>query len=292
MIRLGQSLEARGATNVRTQTIRGIPWLTVCLFACAQVAAAEPVTLDAIGKKWQERQDEVKSAKFVWSEERTDTKGSLSSTQPRKEDNPIAQTTNSPTDVTYTTTVTASFQGDSLLYSYTHRHWSPKTNAMKELPRLCVFDGKISKTLYIAGGGLFTAYPDGHIQRKPTHPDARNPQLRPILMAYRSMNPKFRAYEVEQFTIAGGTAMIRGRPCVELQRRTQAHQGAFVIRCWVDPKRDYLIVREMMVENDQVGVQIDIDFAPHAVAGWQPTSWKVIANYRGTNKMRGNTSAS
>lgn len=263
---------------MRTQAIRSISCLVGCV-VCAQLSAAEPVTLEAIGKKWQERQDKVKSAKVVWSEERTDTKGSLSSMQPpSKYKSPVRQP--SPqTDVTYTTPVTASFQGDSLSFGYTDQSWSPERNALKRSPRLCVFDGRLSKTLYSAGSGLSKSYPDGHIQQKPTHPDVRLPQLRPVLMCFRPKHPQYRAYDIEQFTIVGGTGLIGGRPCVELQRRTSAQRGEFVIRCWVDPKRDYVIVREMMIEDDHIEVQIDIDYDTHPVAGWQPVTWKIITNH-------------
>ena len=141
-------------------------------------------------------------------------------------------------------------------------------------------------------GGLSTSYPDGVVKKESSHSDVRNPQLRPIMMSYRAKNPKFRAYDIEQFTIVGGNSIIRGRKCVEIERRNSLANNSFVIRCWVDPLRDFLIVREMMVSNGAVRLRIDIEYESHPVAGWQPQSWKIVRNYRGqSDKMQDSTKA-
>ncbi len=248
----------------------------------------EPVTLDAIARAWQQRQDKVKSARFVWKERRTDARGSHT---PVDAKDPTA--VRPPTDITYETEVTALVQGDALRVSYTDQWWSPALDRLKRMPYLGVFDGR-NTYKRLRAAGIRNDWPEGSIKEAGMHPDAMTPQLRPILMTCQARNPRLRTYDIEQFSLTGKRAVIGDHSCVELVRRTQtAKKGPSVVHLWVDPLRDFVIVRDATVEGGILLVQLDVQFQPHGVAGWVPQAWAITNTHpSGNGKFYRSTHAS
>src|SRR4051812_43082288 len=76
-------------------------------------------TKEDIVKAWRERQERVKSAKFEWAEQWTETRGSLSYYW--KSFDPKLKEVIPPEDVTFTDPRAVSLEGSKFRYAYTRR---------------------------------------------------------------------------------------------------------------------------------------------------------------------------
>jgi hypothetical protein len=97
-------------------------------------------------------------------------------------------------------------------------------------------------------------------------------------MAYRPFVPHLRTFNLEAFTLTGGQAVIAERPCVELW--FQYGDGKTTERLWLDPSRDYLILRSLTSEREKTLQQIDVRYRADPTAGWVPEWWKMFEQNR------------
>jgi hypothetical protein len=225
-------------------------------------------------KAWKDRQDKVKSARFVWKEVRTDAKGFLSCMQPpilpdgkKPWDGKILP----PVDVTYETEVEVAFkEGEYLRYAYTAQLWSPETNKLKKLPTTIVWNNKEHRSVATR---LESDYPTGTIDGVNRTSEAKNPKLRPVLHHLRGAESRLRPYDIEQFEVIPQQTIVRSRPCVELRKETRYENEITRYQLWLDKERDYVLVRELITANEAVLIKLDIDYQPNPTVNWLPHSW-------------------
>lgn len=238
-----------------------------------------PITVEAIRQAWQARQDRVRTARITWKEQLTEPKGSISSSMPRivrqrlkLEESAIIP----PKDSTVDFSMSLDLDGNKVRYSYEGMEWSHKIKGYRPVKYVSVFDGEGAKDLYPEGNGDVN-WPQGIIRQKATNfRDAQLFRLRPPLLAFRGLDPALRPFDIGSMVITSRRAMIGGQASVVLERRFPGMNST--IRLWLDPAREYMIIRHLIIERGQSSNQIDIHYRASAEAGWVPDAWTIVNN--------------
>jgi hypothetical protein len=232
--------------------------------------APEP-TKDALMKHWRDRQERTKSARFEWSEQQTDVKGSLSSEQ-RVRDPKFSAVV--PTrDTTFTGSRSVAFDGARLRYECKSKIWAWSTNAYQPHAYLASFDGLTCAVLRSPTGKQ--EWHEGQIRPEKQHIDRANLHLQPVLMTFRALMPGMHAYDLELFKPSGVEAIIGKSKCVEL---VQPISTNLENRLCVDPSREHVVLRIMTLRQRKVVHQADISYKLHKDSHWVPEKWRIVIN--------------
>ncbi|MHB1426674.1 MAG: LolA-like protein [Gemmataceae bacterium] len=268
-----------GAVSEKSGLLREIVLAAIVFVFLVPVALGQggaPVTLDRIIKAWQARQDRVKSARISWKERRTEPKGSISSSMPRivrrrlqLEDDAIIP----PTDTTVEFAVSIHFHEAKVRYAYEGQEWSDNIKGYRNIKYTSVFDGVEAKDLHPEGVGYAT-WPIGVIRDGSTYRDAQMFRVRPVLFTFRPLVPEIRPFDIGSMTVTTGRVMIDGRSCVELERRAPGTGTSVFL--WLDPARDFVIVRQRIIERVQTVNQINIQYRADTASGWTPSGWTIV----------------
>lgn len=248
--------------------------ISVVLTICSRMnsAAAAPVTVAMIQKAWEDRQSRVKSARVTWVARQTDTKGSLSLLM-GKRGNPHGKTI-PPQDTSFDVPSSLFLDGEKVKYRRHEQQWSHKQGGYRRAEYISVFDGIGGKALWQYGTGK-KDHPTGSVRHEVYFLDAAAPDLRPLLMTYRALTPTLRCCDIREYSLTGRRAMVSGRSCLELQR--QARGGETVERLWIDPGRDYLVLRYTVIRKERVEHKIDVRFRRgSSETGWLPQGWDIV----------------
>jgi hypothetical protein len=190
-----------------------------------------------------------------------------------------------PEDTVLTVPTRFSLEGEKMRWEKDDQQWSADKKAFVLSPYYTCFDSAVAKTLHPLGApGM--PWPRGVVHKDSLHPEARSPQLYHLLMTFRAMTPSMRFYDLEQMELTGQTPTVQGKPCVELLRS----EGKFAHRLWLDPARDYVIVRYLKTENDHAWFTLDVRFRSDSKHGWVPESWDMVT-YAAPGKLQSSFSS-
>ncbi len=199
-------------------------------------AASEDVP-DALRQAWQRRQDAVATARFEW--------------QSKRDDGPSA--------------VAASFLLDGQKCRYSTDH---------DGDDLSTFDGQSSMRWH-AGRGGGTA--QGTILSQPTYDDIQNVHLRAITLCLRPLDPTFNGgVPLSDFEVVSREETVDGRACLLLRQRADASQHKIVNLLYVDPAREFVVLKWAEEVNGKLSAEIDISYAQDALIGWVPSGWSLV----------------
>jgi len=233
------------------------------------------VTIDDILEVWKERQQKVKSARFELSCEETIHKGRTSfmdaslreaaGLPPETEPNP-------PRDYLVKGISAVTLDGFKLRYSYDHEQWDPVEKKIYPEHYVDVFDGEFFRFLTNPASGHHD-YPSAGVRKGGTSGSALKFPILPVIVTLRGNHPQF-FQDLVKFQLTGQSVMVGSRPCVELMRDSgPPGQREFL---FLDQKRDYVVVKEMIVFLGLPNWQVDATYAPDPQIGWVPKSWEYI----------------
>ncbi|OWK43372.1 hypothetical protein FRUB_02971 [Fimbriiglobus ruber] len=142
-------------------------------------------------------------------------------------------------------------------------------NTGKLIARKMVFasDGRLSRYHFPEGASVG---PDGFIKQDKKIPFVRQIDLAPLTMTVRGMSPDTTYEILSQLAPTGRTQALEGTACAEY-KFTQGNHGQ--TEFWLDPKVDYLPRRIQITHRDGSFDRLDIQYSPHDVVGWIPTTW-------------------
>jgi hypothetical protein len=230
------------------------------------------VSLEAVVKAWQERQDRVRSGVFTWTETRMVTRGSISAMMTLR-GNPKGNTIPAE-DLSFDVPVNLSMDGEKLRHEYEgERQWSEEKDALVPISYASAYDGSAGKFLYPRGTEIGN-WPQATIRAEKGLPDAKDAELRPILMNFRGLIAEVRYLDVGKLALTGRRADIEGASCVELQRVSS--KSGLDNQLWVDPARDFVVVRYSTSLVGKSVYQITVQYLKDASGVWVPTSWVII----------------
>jgi hypothetical protein len=240
------------------------------------------VTIETIAKTWQSRQDRVQTASFAWTEQETQTKGCMTALfaarAGRRPENGKASDPIPPQDGTFDVSKSLALDGGKLRYQFEGKPgWLPEKNDWITSSQISVLNNGIVKTLSRSG---FVSWPNGHTEERADHPDAQNVNIQPLLMTYRPQDAKMSAYRVSKCLVSPNRQLFAGNQCVVLEDTSVRPENSR--QYWVDPSRDFVIVRYLYRENGRLYFQMDVDYSKDQRHGWVPSGWiYTILNERG-----------
>jgi beta-lactamase regulating signal transducer with metallopeptidase domain/thiol-disulfide isomerase/thioredoxin len=204
-------------------------------------------TLDAIAAAWARRQAKFSSFKFSWKRR-------------------------SPELITSTHTL--SVDGERFATAFLNTDRKPfrfptgtKTGEFGYPADLrLVFDGSTTTDLLISDSRKLVTIASGLREH-----DVEGLGNRTLLDALRLLDSHFFGIDLSKFRVAQGGGKIGDAQCVLIEIETKPGHRDFY---WLDPARDYLLLREHSTVNGQDSMRIDFSYRSDPRFGWVPTGWK------------------
>jgi len=234
--------------------------------------APSGVTLEQILDAWKARQARVRSAQFVWTTRKTLPRGRFSRDRdPRFEKSSSVDSGPSPPeDTEFTVPMELSFDGDKMRVSYTNKVWSEEERAFFDQTFISTFNGKVSKSFV----PRTKRWPQGVIRPEEHNLEATNLYAQPVLMMYRATHPTMGMFLPKSWVLSQQTPVFNGRQCVVLEEMGESSSVQRAL--WVDPQREFCIVRYLLTQRRNLEVKLDIEYSQTAQREWVPTRWELV----------------
>lgn len=108
-------------------------------------------------------------------------------------------------------------------------------------------------------------------------------EVLPIFITFRARHPAFNRpsglgpFDASRYRLLDREGTIEGRRCLILDdipyaRRDQPH------RIWVDPKRDFIVLRDEFGSGELVMFQVDAEYEQAESGTWIPMRWRVLSH--------------
>jgi len=230
-------------------------------------------TLTQIVQAWKSKEARVQSARFEWKETRTDPAifeyanlvEGLSPEAKRR----VAM----PPERTYDRALRLSLQGNMVRFETDGPHWSQALKSYSPRTYVAAFDGEIEMCLF--GGdrsGQKAFDPHGFVTKRTSHSDSGTLVFRALALSYRPLQPSLGRFDPESHEVRHDEE-VDGRRC-SLVEQTTSSVGRAGARYWVDPERDWVVVRALSFFNGKPSTQLDIFYTLDKIHGWTPSGWK------------------
>jgi len=250
--------------------VSALPFASFLAMARAQPNST--ITMDAVVKRIQGREARVQSARFAWTEERFDAKGSWARPMVPggKNDNP--QVTPS-TDLTYETKRVFSFDGEKTR-TLASGNTPDFSGDFVQTEHLATFDGEFSRAL--DSPNLQRDFFSGRIYaRDQANNELHDLVLEPLFQCYRMFHSERGLLNAQDLAIETADAIINDTPCIvvaEIGSATRATRRMY----WLDPARDFVIQRFTLQKADgPIQRQTDFSYKQDSQNEWVPSAWKI-----------------
>ncbi len=284
--------------NYGVVSLLSVALITGCVSTSTSSSAFDPLEQDETGRRvqdrskpvpakaevvkaWQKRQDAIKTARFVWTEEQTHPKDWLPN--PRFPEREWLSIPGLLTDRSYTVSKTLAVDGNKMRYSFElDRKEEPdgvrvktpdnRTDGLglrRNYRYVSVFDGQVGK---ISLASLIESPPPVSRQTT-TNVDAQNLDTRPILMALRPLDPVMGHLLIDRAVTNEVRSFYKGKSIFMFEERHDP--SGWKTMLWVEPERDFLVSRYDVLFEQKLIVAIDIDYAADPRWGWIPSGWRV-----------------
>jgi hypothetical protein len=230
---------------------------------------------------WQKRQNAVKMFSFVWTEEQTHPTGWLSNPRyPERERSAIPALF---VDRSYVVAKTLAVDGSGMRYSFElDRKEEPdgvdviapqKGNrglgVRRHYSYVSAFDGQAGTTRVTS----FFDHPPATALQTTANVDAQNLDTRPILMAFRPLDPVMGHRLIDRAITNLSRSFYRGKSIFLLEERHDP--SGWKTTLFIEPERDFLVSRYVVEFEQRTIVDIDIDYVQDAQWGWIPNGWRI-----------------
>ncbi len=230
---------------------------------------------------WQTRQGAINTFRFAWTEQQTHPKGWLSNPRfPERERSAIPGLL---IDRSYVVAKTLAVAGTKMRYSFElDRKEEPDgvdvvarqggnrgLGVRRHYSYVSVFDGRIGTTRV---SSLLDHPPPTNIQTT-ANVDAQNLDTRPILMAFRPLDAGMGHRLIDRAITNLSRTFYRGKSTFLLEERHDP--SGWKTMLWIEPERNFLVSRYVVLFEQKTIVDIDIDYVQDARWGWIPSGWRV-----------------
>jgi hypothetical protein len=229
--------------------------VVIALGSSSPASADEEATRKAVIRAWKKKEQETSSFRFEWTNKVIDSKENLP--VPAKE------------DVVFQGKSSIIVSGSRMSTSFDGPSWVQD----RFLPQLHrnAFDGNSSKSLRVFVPSE-RKHPIGDINSTRINPDANSNFCIPIQLAFRAFHPVMGRFDENKLQVINEKCFISDKECIQIDQK----KPNYVARCWVDPKRDYAIVRYAMVFDGFPTFQCDVEYKRGPKFGWVPESWHSV----------------
>jgi beta-lactamase regulating signal transducer with metallopeptidase domain len=215
---------------------------------------------EAIAAAWSKRQAQIKRFKFEWRRQKVERDGTVNSLS--VDGDRIATVYATPTR-----TVARSAPRPAT------RHSSPMPRMRLNYEFRSVFDGTTRRELSLSdrdddepGSSALVSIYNGIGRNGEQFPGDRQ-----LMLLFRPFDRRFRTPDLAKFKVAKDRQTIDGAPCVVIETEDQ-HR--FHDTYWLDPAREYLLLRHHRTLNGEDTDRIDFSYRADPTCGWVPTGWK------------------
>ena len=238
-------------------------------------------SMDEVTRAWQRRQEAIKSFRFAWTEQQTHTPGWLPN--PRYPQREWLEIPGLFKDRSFTVTKSLTVDGERMRYSYEHQRpaeadgWMTKSpqgdnkglGEAKHYTYVSVFDGQNGKATLTT---MLTS-PPPVVRQSATNVDAQNLDTRPLLMAFRALDPIMGHALIERAVTNQMRTFYQGKSTFLVEERFDPSGWKMILR--VEPERDFIIRQFLVVFQSKLIAEINIDYVQDAKWGWVPNTWQV-----------------
>jgi hypothetical protein len=223
----------------------------------------------------------VKTLSFVWTEEQTHPTGWLSNPRyPERERSAIPALF---VDRSYVVAKTLAVDGSRMRYSFElDRKEEPDgvdviapqggnrgLGVRRHYSYVSVFDGQAGTTRVTS----FFDHPPPTAIQTTANVDAQNLDTRPILMAFRPLDPVMGHRLLDRAITNLARSFYRGRSIFLLEERHDP--TGWKTTLFIEPERDFLVSRYVVEFEQRTIVDVDIDYVQDAQWGWIPNGWRI-----------------
>lgn len=237
-----------------------------------QLDRTRPVPTKAeVLNTWQRRQSAIHSFRFTWSEDQIQPRGWVPNPRYAERERLTAPSLDDRRQIV---NKTLELGGDTIRYSYVlDRRAEGETTGNSDRRHYSytyesVFDGSQS----VARATSLDDTPATTARTKESR-DAQNLDTRAILMALRPLDPVLGDLLVERAVPNLARTFYRDRSTFLLEERRDPLGWKTIL--WLEPERDFLVSRFVVVFENTCVVDMDIDYERDTRYGWIPTGWRV-----------------
>jgi hypothetical protein len=240
----------------------------VLLVLSGEGAANDPPLIAQVRAAWKDREDRVRSVRVEWTQRVFVAKGADSDilTAAGLKGVEISP----PEDHTYEGNGTLVVDSDKLTVAFPRSVWDSKAKRYRDFPTEVRFDGDRELAVHHRGGDQ---HPEARLKKAGKGAETP-PVVRPLLRAFRGTSTHFRADDLDLYTVTGAVAHIGGHQGHELL--CKGGPARIERRLWVDPKRNYVVLRAVSGKPERPKQQVDVQYGPHKATGWVPIGWRIV----------------
>ena len=158
--------------------------------------------------------------------------------------------------------------GEKLYYKYQSKIWDLNTSKLCAQESIYTFNGKLA--MYFHPPGVVN-YPKGGIKKEPDD-IVKNVNTWPLLMTFR-MKEQNPIIDLNTYSLIGRRGNVDGRECLIIEAASTKTKTTTWI--WLDPLRDFIVLRHAFLNEGTITQKIDIHYAEHHAQGWIPSGWEI-----------------
>jgi hypothetical protein len=125
-------------------------------------------------------------------------------------------------------------------------------------------------------------YDTGVLAHRKDFNQADLPDIRPLMLALRPLTPKLGDIDLQKYRVSATRPVLRGSSCLVLER---IDDDTFRRSFWVDPARDFIILREVVSDQGHEVARTDVAYTQNPSHFWIPQDWDVVIVRRQTGKL-------
>jgi hypothetical protein len=139
-------------------------------------------------------------------------------------------------------------------------------DGFRHMETTTVLDGKRKTQVEIG----WKSAPQGLITSDTDYFEVKGQNCRPMTRAFRSLSPTMRSFRVETLKPSRVKSVIGGRTCEQfILHGVDGYHSDY----WLDPNRDWVVVREAHRFSDGITV-LDNEYEADPTCGWIPKAWE------------------
>ena len=230
---------------------------------------------------WQKRQSAFNSFRFAWTEEQIHPKGWIAN--PRYPERERLAIPDLLIDRRYIVEKNLAVAGNRMRYGFVlDRGEEPDgvdvvarqgdnrgLGVRRHYSYMSVFDGQTERTRITS----FLDHPPGTVLQTAANIDAQNLDVRPILMAFRPLDPAMGHLLIDRAVTNERRQFYRGRSIFLLEERHDPSGWKTIL--WLEPERGFLVSRYLLAFEQKTIVDIVVDYTQDPRWGWIPNGWRV-----------------